>query len=556
MRLVFIRDWLDGGGWFDTTIDRVLPPEGLSMHWSRYADAPMAALIVMLSVVVGERAAEGIAIVLWPTALLVAFLAATGLAAHRIAGRTASGIAVIGACLWSTTANIRFGPLNIDHHGLQLVLMLLVVLILMRPGRHWRDGLLSGLVCAVSLAIGLEMIPAIILAGSILVARCVASPAANARPLAMFGFSLPVATALLFVGQTPFAEWTISRCDELAGPVVVPAASSGLAVIALAFGCTRLPGLGPRIGLTVLAVGVAAAAALPAMAPCAAGPYSNLSGSLGDVVATIPEARSVSFYFGQAGTLGTVFVLILPMMASAAFATMMLFHRKMRSGIGRDETRALLVVLCFGWLGFIASFVQFRMMAPAEAVTPVLMGVAGAGLVRWVQSRPTSRGVAVAAVAGLALMLVPGQAYWSVVRLIPAAHANEAAPGPRYVPFNACRQDASIVQSLNELPPANLMALGNLSRPILLLTGHRVLVSSYHRSETLMANMTLTSETDLGAFRDRLAASGTEYLVLCGNSLYRSPDTVATRLAGGEILDGFSAVMVGDRRLRVLRFEP
>jgi hypothetical protein len=38
MRLLSVRDWLNGQGWFDMSNGRVLPPEGISLHWSRYVD--------------------------------------------------------------------------------------------------------------------------------------------------------------------------------------------------------------------------------------------------------------------------------------------------------------------------------------------------------------------------------------------------------------------------------------------------------------------------------------------------------------------------------------
>src|SRR5205807_2014261 len=45
MRLVQIRDFLNGQAWFDLTQYRVNPPEGVPMHWSRLIDLPVAVLI-------------------------------------------------------------------------------------------------------------------------------------------------------------------------------------------------------------------------------------------------------------------------------------------------------------------------------------------------------------------------------------------------------------------------------------------------------------------------------------------------------------------------------
>jgi hypothetical protein len=40
-----VRDWLKGQGWFDMSNGRVLPPEGVSLHWSRYVDLGIAGVI-------------------------------------------------------------------------------------------------------------------------------------------------------------------------------------------------------------------------------------------------------------------------------------------------------------------------------------------------------------------------------------------------------------------------------------------------------------------------------------------------------------------------------
>ena len=42
MRLVEVRDLIGGQGWFDLFQYRMDPPSGLSMHWSRVIDAPLA----------------------------------------------------------------------------------------------------------------------------------------------------------------------------------------------------------------------------------------------------------------------------------------------------------------------------------------------------------------------------------------------------------------------------------------------------------------------------------------------------------------------------------
>ncbi len=47
MRLVQVRALLDGAGWYGLHEARLDPPNGLDSHWSRFVDAPIAALILI-----------------------------------------------------------------------------------------------------------------------------------------------------------------------------------------------------------------------------------------------------------------------------------------------------------------------------------------------------------------------------------------------------------------------------------------------------------------------------------------------------------------------------
>src|ERR1700722_5639577 len=75
MRLVEVRDLLAGQGWFDLTQYRLNPPTGVEMHWSRLIDLPLAALIEFFSMFLSRSLAEQVVLAVWPTALLLVFLA-------------------------------------------------------------------------------------------------------------------------------------------------------------------------------------------------------------------------------------------------------------------------------------------------------------------------------------------------------------------------------------------------------------------------------------------------------------------------------------------------
>ncbi len=69
MRLVEVRDFVNGQGWYDLVQRRFGPPAGIPSHWSRLVDAPLAGLILALTPLFGRSLAEGAAAVLWPSLL-------------------------------------------------------------------------------------------------------------------------------------------------------------------------------------------------------------------------------------------------------------------------------------------------------------------------------------------------------------------------------------------------------------------------------------------------------------------------------------------------------
>src|ERR1700738_3354574 len=85
MRLVEVRDWIGGQGWFDLFQYRLDPP-GTSMHWSRVVDMPLAALILLLRPLIGTHGAETVTLFLWPLLLFAAALVLVAAIARQLSG--------------------------------------------------------------------------------------------------------------------------------------------------------------------------------------------------------------------------------------------------------------------------------------------------------------------------------------------------------------------------------------------------------------------------------------------------------------------------------------
>src|SRR5687768_11459583 len=66
MRLVQMRAWLAGQGWFDLHQARLQPPTGYDSHWSRLVDAGLAGLLWLLSIFAEPAFAERMMRAAWP----------------------------------------------------------------------------------------------------------------------------------------------------------------------------------------------------------------------------------------------------------------------------------------------------------------------------------------------------------------------------------------------------------------------------------------------------------------------------------------------------------
>ena len=164
LRLVEIRDLIGGQGWFDLHQYRMGPQGGFVMHWSRLVDAPIAAIILVVSALTGKLATgETVALFAWTTLLMAAALAFM----LRIARAVGDDWALMPALIICTAA-LHFGgvfaPGDIDHHNVQLTLTLAAMTALI-VGRSHVAGIAAGAACALMLAVGMETLPYVAVAG-------------------------------------------------------------------------------------------------------------------------------------------------------------------------------------------------------------------------------------------------------------------------------------------------------------------------------------------------------------------------------------------------------
>src|SRR3954451_1133388 len=167
MRIMQVRALLHGQDWFDLRQYRMNPPLGGNIHWSRLVDLPIAGLILALRPFLGGAAAERWAVAIAPLLPYLLLLFSLSLTARRLIDPRAYPLALL-ALFFAGSTNGMFMPERIDHHGWQLALLSLSVAAIADP-RRVRGGLILGISTALSLAIGLEMLIYLAVAGAAMV---------------------------------------------------------------------------------------------------------------------------------------------------------------------------------------------------------------------------------------------------------------------------------------------------------------------------------------------------------------------------------------------------
>ena len=250
MRMMQVRALLDGQGWYDLRQYRMNPPAGFDMHWTRLADLPIAGLILFFRLFTTPFWADRLACGIAPLIPLAVTLTALGLAVRRLVAPLAWPIAIAVLLVGCPTTMLMYSPERIDLGGWQLAMLSLLAAGLSDPARR-RGGAVIGIATALSLSIGLELLPYEAIAGAIVTLRWIADRDAAPR-VTTYALTLSGGTALGFVLFASNAN-RVMRCDALTPVYLTAMVAAGVLLFGLALASPR------RWQLRLLLAGVAAA---------------------------------------------------------------------------------------------------------------------------------------------------------------------------------------------------------------------------------------------------------------------------------------------------------
>lgn len=544
MRLVSVRSWLAGQPWFDTVEYRLMPPEGVQMHWSRYIDGVLGGMILVLSRFMSVTDAEVWTVTIWPVFLSVLLILIVGAGTRRLFGSVAASFAVLTTSIWPVSQQFYFLPGKIDHHNVQIVLIVALTFLVLVPKAPLRAGLLAGLAAALALAIGLETLLFILALGVVLFLRANLRMKDDADPLlAGFSVALLAGSVLFWLGQTAPSRWGAQVCDQLGLPVISLTAIACAASLIPMLLAKEKPVLRLMIGACVTAVGCLLA--WPLLGPCLGGPYGSLPPEVQEIIRDgIVEARPGLAYAQRNPT--TYFQMVMPVAGALVLGLLVWWSLpKSTETARRRDTLGVLLVLSS--IGLLASFSQIRLILMSAPAAPVLVGVVMAVLVdRYLRTR--GAGNAVIMMVACVLLVAP-----LLVRdlLRETVFAGDSSGGGRL--DSACR-DTELMAAVNELPPAVFLTSINLGPAILAGTHHATISGPYHRSPDAFANGRVPLRLDEAGLRDYLAERNATHLMLCQSSKYG--DSFATALAEGAVVDWLIPISIDAGDILVFEVAP
>lgn len=503
VRLRQILDWIGGQRFRDLAQHRI-GFAGVPMHWSRLPDLVPAALIVLLRGVLGEQHAVIVAVVAWPAALFAATLFACARIARAIRGRGIDAMVLAAIAYPATTL---FQPGRIDHHGLQIVLLLVVVAAIVRAG-GWRRGVAAGVASAASVAIGMEMLPLLIVAGSVIVWRwAVAGKRGGALA---HGYAAGLIAALLLAGAVLRTDgWAYPACDGFDATVFRAAlAAAGVLAALVVVGAQARAGrarLALVVAAGVVAAGVVAAGLVTWLSPACARPY----GAVDPVVARlwlrrVAEAEPL---FGADPRWALSYA---GLMVAGLVAGVWLAWRTRAPG-------AVAIVLMQAAALAVTTSQLRGAYAGAVLAAPVLAVVIGAA---------RARGAAAVFVAWL---VSAGISYPLLAR---------ALPGPQAADDAAVCETPTTIAALARLPAGVVWAPIDLGARIVAMTHHRALAAPYHRDNAGNRFFLDVAARSARRAEPLLRAAGVDYIVACPAAFApfaraRQPGTVAALFAAG-----------------------
>ena len=528
MRMMQVRALLEGQGWFDLRQYRLNPPAGADIHWSRLVDLPIAALKLLFTPLVGGRSAELIAVTFAPLLPMLVALTALAVIVRRLVDGSAFVIVIL-LIFCAGSARGMWAPLRLDHHGWQLAMLALSLAALTDPKRA-RGGVLLGAATALSLAIGLEMLLYLALAGGVTAGRWILDRE-QARRLFAYGAALGGGCALAFLVFASHAN-RAPVCDALSPVWLSAMVLAGAIAVSLAW-------LNPakasvRLLAAVLAGGALAAAFAFAWPDC-----------LGRLERSTPELQRLwlskvreAMPVWRHGARTAALIATLPIAGLIGYGLMLWRNR-------RDPERLIpWVAIALPALLAAALLLWQTRAGPAAQ----LLAIPGATALVWTATMwIMSQKIMLVRVAGVVVvfLIISGVATGTFTRLFPQ-RVSQYRQSVNLA--NARCPTLGALRPVAQQPPGTVLTFVDLGPRLITVTPHNAIIGPYHRNGQQIVDVMRAWRGDAKNALATIRRYRVDYVLICPNlsesTIYRAeaPQGFYAKLVQGQVPDWLSPV--------------
>jgi hypothetical protein len=542
MRLVQVRDWIGGQGWFDLHQYRLNPADPLFSHWARLSDVLIGVPIKLLSPLIGQPNAEMVVLAVYPSALLLLAFYLIFKIARRIDDNVVKAFPIAVMTISSIALLMPFNITRIDHHGLQMVIAMAACLCILKSETSPKAMIGAGLLCGVGLYVGIESAPFIAAAS----AACgliwvFDEPSANKR-IRYFGAALAASTAFCILIGTAPSRWTVPSCDAVSIVYLALTGLVGGAFWLLSFTSRLVTSKSIRFGL-IAGLGISALLLTIALFPnCLKGPYADVDPVLTELwLKNVNEAGPFHVYLFDNPVTGIAIVSV-PMLALIGH---WIYHRQTGNGLTLvARTITVFMLACFA-----VSLVQLRAMAiTACFAIPFAAYLLSAGFI-WA-NKYKLKVLRVLVKTSFVMLLCPLSIGILLGLPFAAPPVNAAAEVADDDDIQGCAHPNTL-RNLNKLPVGTVLTQIDLGAPILKHTELSVTSAPYHRNTvgiTYALDMFVgDQEKALTAIRDSKA----DYVIACkANSetdgqIKYSPNGMLAKMIDGYVPEGLERLDIG-----------
>jgi hypothetical protein len=521
MRMAQVRALLNGQGWFDLRQYKLNPPAGFNIHWSRFVDLPIAGLELLLRPFLGIWAADRWAAGLAPLIPMGIALFGICAATRRLIAPNAWILAAgLYFCCGSTL--LMMMPLRVDHHGWQLAMLAWTLAGLADPNGR-RGGAVMGLSSALSLIIGLELLPFLAVSGAAAALRWMWDAEEETPRLRAYALTLGAGCAL---GYLLFATYDnrVWRCDVLS-PVWL---STMVTTAVLAFFVTYLPLRTATLRLVALGVvgAVLAGGFAKAFPQCLGAPEQISPELYQSWFSHVKEAKPL--YAQSWSTALTIAALPIAGVLGSLFAA--------RQAWGTRTFPAWATVAFVSALSLLLCFWQTRNGPGAQ-----LIAIPGAAALIWVfvPFLIDSTNLATRVLGTVAFVLM-------VSGVGPSWIAGEwpgDGPSNRMTTINRANAKCPTLPALaqiNRFPATTIFTFVDMGPRLINVTHHKAIAGPYHRNGDAILDVHHAFDGAPDSAHAIMLRHGATLLLTCPNmnesTVYRarSPNGFYSRLAKGE----------------------